>query len=146
MFYIYIDKYKMSSLLHKVFGSKNAKIQNYHYDNIEKAVLNNTCYRHVIYTGKYQQLVYMCLIDNEDIPREVHNGDQFIRVEQGTAQVILNDKEIIVLNADDDILIPAGTYHYIKKSSPEDLKLYSLYSPPEHPPDLIQREQPKLNQ
>ena len=100
--------------------------------NIEEVTKNNNNFRTVIYTAKNSQLVVMSLTPGEDIGEEVHELDQFIRIEQGTGKTILDGVEHAI---EDDfaIVIPAGTRHnIINTSNNEDMKLYSVYSPPEH--------------
>ena len=99
--------------------------------NIEKETLENTDYRRVLYTAKNSQLVLMNLQPGDEIGMETHHLDQFIRIEQGTAKVILDGVEHEV---EDDyaVVIPAGTAHNVINSGEMELKLYSVYSPPEH--------------
>jgi mannose-6-phosphate isomerase-like protein (cupin superfamily) len=99
--------------------------------NIEKETLENTNYRRVLYTSKNSQLVLMNIQPEDDIGMEVHELDQFIRIEQGSAKVILDGDEHQV---EDDfaIVIPAGTEHNVINTGSNELKLYSVYSPPEH--------------
>jgi mannose-6-phosphate isomerase-like protein (cupin superfamily) len=99
--------------------------------NIEKETLENTDYRRVLYTAKHSQLVLMNLKPNEEIGEEIHDLDQFIRIEQGQAKVILDGVEH-TLKADDAVIVPEGTRHNVINTGTEDLKLYSIYSPPEH--------------
>lgn len=74
----------------------------------------------------------MNLQSGEEIGNEVHGLDQFIRNEQGEAKVILNNSEEYELPADNAVIIPAGTPHNVINTGEGELKLYSLYSPPEH--------------
>ncbi|MDP2666243.1 MAG: cupin domain-containing protein [Candidatus Diapherotrites archaeon] len=108
--------------------------------NIEKETLDNTAYRRVLFTGKKMQLVVMTLRPQEDIPLETHpDTDQFIRVEKGEALVKIGSEENKV-SEDEMIIIPAGNAHYVKNTSTEeDLKIYTLYSPPEHPEGTVQQ-------
>jgi len=100
--------------------------------NIEKVTLENADYRRVLYTAKNSQLVLMSIHPGEEIGEETHHLDQFLRIEQGVAKVILDGVETTVFDAW-AIVIPAGTRHnVINTSSDVDLKLYSIYSPPEH--------------
>ncbi len=105
--------------------------------NIEQATLENTDYRRVLYTSKHSQLVLMALKPGEEIGEEVHHLDQFIRFEAGTATVILDGIEHAV-KADDAVVIPEGTHHNVINTGEEDLKLYTLYSPPEHKDGTVQ--------
>lgn len=100
-------------------------------DNIEKRTLENTNYREVLYTTKHSQLVIMNLQPGDEIGEEVHDLDQFIRFEQGSGKVILDDIEHDVTD-DWAVVIPAGTKHNVINTGSNELKLYSVYSPPEH--------------
>lgn len=108
---------------------------------IEKQTLKNTDFRKVLFTGKHTQLVVMCLQPGEEIGNEVHdNVDQFFRIEQGEAKFVLNGKEQHVVRDGDAVVVPAGTYHnVINNSRKEQLKLYTLYSPPNHPDGTVHR-------
>jgi mannose-6-phosphate isomerase-like protein (cupin superfamily) len=106
--------------------------------NIEKATLQNTKFRQVLFTGPHSQLVVMALEPGEDIGLETHDDvDQFIRVEAGHGTALLDGKEQ-VLEDGSAVVIPAGTKHnIINGSRTEALKLYTIYSPPEHPDGTI---------
>ncbi len=118
---------------------------------LEKDTLKNTNYRNVVHTTKNMQLVLMNLKPKEEIGLEVHtnpNVDQFIKVEHGSAQVIIIENyeeinevtEIYHLNEGDAVMIPYGTYHnIINPDSRKNLKLYSIYTPPEHPVGLVEK-------
>ncbi|NCS99522.1 cupin domain-containing protein [Candidatus Parcubacteria bacterium] len=99
--------------------------------NIEKETLDNTDYRRVLYTGKHSQLVLMNLQVGEEIGLETHHLDQFIRIERGRALVILDGFEHNLVG-DYAVVVPAGTAHNVINTGEGDLKLYSVYSPPEH--------------
>ena len=86
---------------------------------IEKATLKNTYFRQVLFTGKYSQLVVMCLQPGEEIGNEVHpTVDQFFRIEAGTAKFVFNGKEEHSVKDGDAVVVPAGTYHNVIKMSP----------------------------
>lgn len=111
--------------------------------NIESKTLTNKYYRKVLYTTAQQQLVLMCLRPNEDIPKERHSHTtQFIRIEKGTACITIGSKKYNVSDGD-VVVIPANTWHYVLNSGKENLHLYTIYSPPEHPPTLVQKTKPK---
>lgn len=100
--------------------------------NIEKASTDNQYFRKVLYTAKNCQLVVMSLKPNEDIGEEIHQLDQFIRCESGQGKAILNGIEHKI-NDGYAVIIPSGTKHnIINTSSDQPLKLYTLYSPPNH--------------
>lgn len=101
--------------------------------NIEEKTLQNEYFREVLFTGPHSQLVVMSLNPNEDIGMEVHdNVDQFIRIESGEGKAVLNGEEHIISDGS-AIVIPAGTEHnIINTSADKKLKLYTIYSPPNH--------------
>jgi mannose-6-phosphate isomerase-like protein (cupin superfamily) len=100
--------------------------------NIEELTLSNANFRQVLYTGKNSQLVLMSLQPGEEIGMEAHpNIDQFFRVEKGIGKVILDGVETEIKDGT-AIVIPAGTNHNVVNTSSELLKVYTIYSPPEH--------------
>lgn len=107
-------------------------------ENIEEKTIRNTNFRTVLFTGNHMQLVVMSLKPMEDIGMEVHaNVDQFFRFEQGEGKVIMNGEESIV-GPSSVVVIPAGTNHnVINTSATEDLKLYTIYSPANHPEGTV---------
>jgi len=108
--------------------------------NIEKKSLENEYFREVLFTGPHSQLVVMSLAPGEEIGLETHDDvDQFIRVEGGQGKAILNGEEH-ALEDGSAVVIPAGTRHNIVNTSvAESLKLYTIYSPPEHPQSTIHK-------
>ncbi|MBL8014798.1 MAG: cupin domain-containing protein [Candidatus Doudnabacteria bacterium] len=107
--------------------------------NIEDETKNNTDYRRVVFTG-YMQLVLMCIKPGQEIGLEVHEGhDQFFRIEEGQAKAILDGKES-QLQEDDVLIVPSGVEHNIINDGTEDLKLYTIYAPAEHPAGTVQHE------
>lgn len=108
--------------------------------NIEKKSLENKYFREVLFTGPHSQLVVMSIEPGEDIGMETHGKvDQFIRVEAGKGKAILNGKEHD-LEDGSAVVIPAGTEHNIVNSSKsEPLKLYTVYSPPNHPHGTVHK-------
>ena len=113
--------------------------------DIEQATLDNTNFRTALWTGEHTQLTVMQIGVGEDIGLEAHpDNDQFIRIEQGKARVEIGPTEDQVEethDVEDDwaIIIPAGTWHNVVNTGDRDLKVYSLYSPPEHPPNTVHR-------
>ena len=113
--------------------------------NIEEATLGNETFRTVLHTGEHLQMTVMRLLPGEEIGREAHPDlDQFIRVEQGEARVEFGATEDVIDEthdvADDwAVIIPAGVWHNVVNTGSSDLKLYSLYTPPEHPPETVHR-------
>ena len=109
--------------------------------SIEKETLKNSYFRQVLFTGKHAQLVVMCLKPGEDIGNEVHpNVDQFFRIEQGEAKFVFNGKEEHLVGDGDAVVVPAGTYHnVINASKTAQMKLYTIYSPPNHPDKTVHK-------
>jgi mannose-6-phosphate isomerase-like protein (cupin superfamily) len=107
--------------------------------NIEDDTMKNQDFRRVLYTGKNSQLVLMSLRPKEEIGLETHTLDQFIRVEAGSGVAVLDGVEHQIADGT-AVVIPAGTKHNIVNNSErEELKLYTLYSPPEHRDGTIHR-------
>jgi len=104
---------------------------NNYIGNIEKETLENTDYRRVIFTAESSQLVLMSIEPGDEIGEEVHELDQFIRIEKGSGTAVLDGKEH-KLQDDWAIIVPAGMKHNVINTGNEPLKLYSIYSPPEH--------------
>ncbi|MGH8885517.1 MAG: cupin domain-containing protein [Egibacteraceae bacterium] len=111
--------------------------------DVEQATLANTDFRNVLFTGRHTQLTVMRLAPGEEIGLEAHDHlDQFIRIEQGTARVTFGrskdqiDEEHEV---EDDwaVIVPGGVWHNVINTGTDELKLYSLYSPPEHPAGTV---------
>jgi mannose-6-phosphate isomerase-like protein (cupin superfamily) len=99
--------------------------------NIENLAVSNSDFRQVLYTAKNCQLVLMALKPKEDIGAEVHKLDQFFRVEEGSGEAVL-DGLTTAINAGFAVLVPAGTKHNIINTGSIPMKLYTLYSPPNH--------------
>lgn len=109
-------------------------------DDIEEKTLANSNFREVLYTGKHLQLVVMCLKPGDDIGEEVHDHvDQFFRVEQGEAKVLIDGEESVI-KEDMVAIVPAGSLHNVINISDIDLKLYTIYSPPNHPDGTIHKD------
>ena len=108
-----------------------------HYiTNIEEATIKNDMFRKVLFTTEHSQLVLMSLKPGEDIGTETHRLDQFIRVEAGRGTAYLNGAEY-PLGDGTAVIIPSGTEHNILNSGQEALKLYTIYSPPEHKDGIV---------
>lgn len=112
-------------------------------DDIEKATLANDTFRTVLFTGKHLQMTVMCLQPGEEIGVEKHDDlDQFIRIEEGMAQVQMGsskDDLSEVHDVEDDwaAIIPGGTWHNVVNTGEGQLRLYSIYTPPEHPEGTV---------
>jgi mannose-6-phosphate isomerase-like protein (cupin superfamily) len=107
--------------------------------NIETLTLDNNDYRRVLYTAKNSQLVLMSLEPGEEIGEETHHLDQFLRFESGHGKAVLDGVEHEVSDGF-CVVVPAGTKHnFINTSTSEKLKLYTIYSPPEHLDGIIRK-------
>ncbi|TPE42837.1 cupin domain-containing protein [Pontibacter mangrovi] len=113
--------------------------------DIEEATVNNPDYRHVRWTGEHLQMVLMSLKPGEEIDLERHDDvDQFLRIEQGEAQVRMGkskddlsfDKKVSDHWA---IFIPSGYWHHVKNTGNKELKLYSIYAPAQHPAGTVHK-------
>jgi mannose-6-phosphate isomerase-like protein (cupin superfamily) len=108
--------------------------------NIEQASLNNNNYRHIVYTDRNLQVVLMSLDPNQEIGMEVHeDSTQFIRIEKGEGYAVVND---ITYQLKDgvEITIPYGNRHNIVNNGSQPMKLYTIYSPPTHAAQGVQKK------
>lgn len=114
-------------------------------DDIERLTLDNTSFRTVVFTGEHTQLTLMRLGPGEEIGWERHGHiDQFLRLEQGRARVEFGSTEETVdetheVENDWAFIVPAGVWHNVVNIGDDEVKLYSLYSPPEHPHGTVHR-------
>lgn len=112
-----------------------------YFGNIEQETLQNENFRKVLFTGKHAQLVVMSLLPGEDIGVEVHDTvDQFFRVDSGEGKVVMNGEEAEFSDGF-AFIVPAGTEHnVVNTSETEPLKLYTIYSPPNHPDGTVHKD------
>ena len=108
--------------------------------NIEQETLDNTDFRRVLYTGKNCQLVLMSLRPKEEIGLETHpENDQFLRFEAGSGAVFIDGNRYQVGDGD-AVIVPAGAEHnVVNLSDTEELKIYTIYSPPHHKDKIVHR-------
>lgn len=106
--------------------------------DVETATKENKHFRNVVRTGGRLQLVLMSLRPKEEIGWERHEADQFFRVEDGVAYVERDEKEPVTLSSGDVIIIPGGMAHNISNLGTKDLKLYTIYAPPQHAPTEVE--------
>ena len=113
--------------------------------NVERTTLENTNFRAVLFTGGQVQLTVMRLGPGEEIGVEMHDHlDQFLRIEQGRAKVTFGSSADAIEEeheVEDDwaVVVPGGVWHNVVNTGSGDLKLYSLYAPPEHPAGTVHR-------
>jgi len=108
--------------------------------DIETETVKNTDFRRVLYTGKFSQLVLMCLKPGEEIGAEVHDDvDQFFRFEEGEGAVVIDGVKHAVRDGS-AVVVPSGAnYNVLNTSKTADLKLYTIYSPPEHQDKVVRK-------
>lgn len=108
--------------------------------DIERDTLDNDNFRKVLFTAPHLQLVVMALKPGEEIGLETHeHGDQFFRVEAGNGEAILNG-ETHKLQDGSIVVIPAGVEHNIVNTSESEvLRVYTIYTPPEHPDGTVHK-------
>ncbi len=106
--------------------------------DIEGVAVRNELFRQVLYTAKNCQLVVMALKPKEEIGAEVHHLDQFFRVEEGTGEAVL-DGVRSAIKPGFAVLVPAGTNHNIVNTGTVPMKLYTIYSPPNHRDGVVHR-------
>jgi mannose-6-phosphate isomerase-like protein (cupin superfamily) len=116
-------------------------------ENIEEETLSNLYYRKVLHTTPQQQLVVMTIAPGQEIPWEIHpSTTQLLRIESGEGVAILQGSPICKLQENTLLVIPPSTRHCIINTSRIlPLQLYTVYSPPEHPPDTKQRWPPSAD-
>jgi len=108
---------------------------------VEALALSNTFFRQVLFTGEHAQLVVMCLQPGEEIGDEVHpDVDQFFRIERGEARFVFDGNEQHPVHAGEGVVVAAKTRHnVVNASTTEELKLYTIYSPPNHPDGTVHK-------
>ena len=144
-----IDVHKLESVFYRLAtkyvqslekeDKKAASSAKGHSVDIEKDTLDNANFRKVLYTGKHLQLVLMNLKSGEDIGEEVHKTvDQFFRIEKGTGEAVINGNKHSLSNGV-SLIVPAGSKHNLTNTGKGELKLYSVYSPPNHQDKIIHK-------
>lgn len=100
--------------------------------NIEQETVSNENFRKVLFTAPHSQLVVMSLRAGEDIGEEVHDVDQFLRIEEGEGKTVLDGVETIIAGGF-AVVVPAGVKHnIINTSADKEMKIYTVYSPAQH--------------
>ena len=107
------------------------------YNNVQQLALENNNFRKVLFTNEYSQVVLMSVLPGEDIGREVHKDvDQVLVFVKGAGEALVG-KETRTISAGDMFAVPAGTEHDFTNTGNEALKLFTVYSPPEHPDGVV---------
>jgi len=107
------------------------------YKNVQQLALANNNFRRVLFTNKHSQVVLMSILPGEDIGREVHEGvDQLLFFVKGGGQAVVG-QETHGIEPGDMFAVPAGTEHNFTNTGADALKLFTVYSPPEHPDGVV---------
>ena len=125
-----------SPLTNNPYKRKKQAMKSGFVQDIESLAISNKEFRKVLYTARHCQLVVMALNPMEEIGMEVHNLDQFFRVEEGSGEAVL-DGARTAIHAGFAVIVPAGTNHNIINNGNVPLKLYTLYAPPNHRDGVI---------
>jgi mannose-6-phosphate isomerase-like protein (cupin superfamily) len=126
--------------LRQLAGLREAREEGeeFFYGDIETLTHDNDLYRKVIFTGPHLQLVLMSIPEGEEIGTETHeHGDQFIRIEEGEGEFVIGGRTFLAEDGD-SVVIPQGVEHNVINRGAGPLRLYAVYSPPEHPPNTEQ--------
>jgi len=108
--------------------------------DIETETKKNTYFRRVLYTGNYSQVVLMCLKPGEEIGEEVHDDvDQFFRFEEGEGAVVIDGVKHVVKDGSAVVVPSSAKHNVLNTSKTANLKLYTIYSPPEHLDKVVRK-------
>ena len=108
-------------------------------EDIDQRAERNTYFREVLATGEHSQIVVMCIPPGGEIGMETHEGvDQVLIFVDGHGEAILNGERSLV-SPGRLVHVPAGTEHNFVNTGPGDLRLYTIYAPPEHAPGTIHK-------
>lgn len=105
-------------------------------DIIERATQNGH-FREVLSTGPHSQVVVMSIPTGEEIGEETHDDvDQVLVFTAGEGEAIL-DGDRSRVSAGRLVHVPAGTRHNFVNVGTDELRLYTIYAPPEHAPGTV---------
>jgi mannose-6-phosphate isomerase-like protein (cupin superfamily) len=106
--------------------------------NYVELARRNDAFRQTVETGEHAQVVVMAIQPGEDIGEETHDGDQILLFVEGEGRAVLAGEEEPV-RAGDLVFVPARTLHNFVNAGPEQLRLVTVYAPPEHPDGTVHR-------
>lgn len=107
--------------------------------DIVAATKQNTFFRQVLSTGPNAQVVVMSIPPGGEIGEEVHDHvDQVLAFVDGSGVAILEGSERVV-GPDRLVHVPAGMRHNVVNRGTTDLRLYTIYAPPQHAQGTIHR-------
>ena len=121
-------------------GITYGEAMKYFVGNVADRARENTDYRKELFTTELSQIVLMSIPYGQEIPKEVHDGDQIFVIVEGSGEAYLSDN-VVKFKGGDTLVIPAGTSHLIKNIGLQDLKFYTIYAPPQHPIGTIHKTQ-----
>ena len=108
-------------------------------DKITDRANANTFFREVLATGPHSQVVVMSIPAGDDIGAEVHaDVDQVLVIVSGQGEAVLAEQRTAI-GPGSLVQVPAGTWHDIVNTGTDDLRLYTVYAPPQHAPGTIHR-------
>lgn len=109
--------------------------------NIFELARQNSFFRKELVTGKHSQVVLMSIPVGGEIGMERHKVDQTLVFVCGHGEAIINGAHSDVY-AQHLVFVPAGAEHNFKNIGSEDLKLFTMYAPPEHKPGTLEETKP----
>ncbi len=113
--------------------------ETFYLDDVKKIAKRNTWFRQVVYTGPHSQVVLMSIPPGGEIGDEAHEAtDQVFVVVEGDADVLIGGKRRSA-HRNDLVFVRAGIRHNVRNTGHEDLKLFSIYSPPAFAEGTIHR-------
>lgn len=107
--------------------------------DIKKAAKENDFYRNVVFTAPHSQLVLMSIEPGDEIGLEVHDGDQILYFVEGEGKVVLDGEEHEVEKGS-IAFVPSGVHHNVVNTDDDELKLFTVYAPPQHPWNTVERK------
>lgn len=100
--------------------------------SILEATKENLNFRTVLFTGRKSQLVVMSIPPDGEIGAETHDHvEQTLFFLSGQGKAVLNGAESDI-NPGDVYIVTPGTQHNFINTGTEPLKVYTIYSPPNH--------------
>lgn len=109
------------------------------HKNIIELAKQNENFRQVVNTGEHSQVVLMNLLPGEDIGEEVHTTiDQVLVFVDGNGEAIIEGVSSPIISGD-LVFVNAGVKHNFKNVGLASLKIYTIYSPANHPIDRVQK-------
>jgi len=110
---------------------------NFYSEDVARMARENEDFRRVLFTTERSQLVLMALEPGEEIGEEVHEGiDQVLAFVEGEGEAVI-EGEGRPVRAGSVAVVPGGTRHNFVANRGSALKLFTVYTPPEHPDGTV---------